>query len=170
MEMTDAARGRRIIERWCVLAEQRLDYLTDLFETGRWQRFFGELAFLENIREAKLAVETWNELLHREATPDNRPVDLSWLGRRSALPPRQIEFHAIKVGNPAAVDDEARDRAPAPIIANLPESADEPLLISAPSIAMQPEVVPLPEQVEAWQQALDPELLQQRYPLLRNAF
>ena len=29
----DVARGRDIIARWCNLAERRLEYLTDLFET-----------------------------------------------------------------------------------------------------------------------------------------
>ncbi|NVN87078.1 MAG: TIGR03809 family protein [Rhodopseudomonas sp.] len=164
MELTDAARGRAILERWCVLAEQRLEYLTDLFETGRWRRYFGELAFLENVQEAKTAVATWHGLLNREASPDNRPIDLSWLGRRSALPPRYVAFF----------EDEACDQPSVPIAIDLPDSLSPP---SAPmlSAAPQPESA-LPsisiatEDAEPWQQALDAELLQQRYPLLRNAF
>ena len=73
----DVARGRDIVARWSALAERRLDYLTELFETGRWRRFHSEVAFLENIQEAKAAVETWRDLLTREASPDNsadRPV------------------------------------------------------------------------------------------------
>ena len=61
------ARGRDIVARWCNLAEQRLEYLTELFETGRWRRFHSERAFLENIQEAKAAVEIWRDLLTREA-------------------------------------------------------------------------------------------------------
>jgi hypothetical protein len=30
----DVARGRNVVARWCNLAEQRLQYLTELFETG----------------------------------------------------------------------------------------------------------------------------------------
>ena len=30
-----------------------------MFETGRWRRYHSELPFLENIHEAKRAVETW---------------------------------------------------------------------------------------------------------------
>jgi uncharacterized repeat protein (TIGR03809 family) len=59
----DVARGREIVARWCKLAEQRLDYLTELFETGRWRRFYSEGAFLENVREAKAALDTWRDLL-----------------------------------------------------------------------------------------------------------
>lgn len=81
MTQRDVERGREIVERWCGLAEQRLAHLAELFETGRWRRYHTEAAFLENIREAKAAVETWRMLASREATPDNRPLDLSWLGR-----------------------------------------------------------------------------------------
>src|SRR6185437_4045220 len=85
---SDVARGRDVLARWCNLAEQRLEYLTELFETGRWRRFHSEQSFLENIREAKAAVETWRNLLSREATRDNRPVDLSWIGRGRTVPPQ----------------------------------------------------------------------------------
>src|SRR5258707_11746486 len=84
----DVARGRDTVARWCALAEQRLEYLTELFETGRWRRFHSELAFLENIQEAKAAVETWRDLLSREAPPDNSAVDVSRLsGARLPLSP-----------------------------------------------------------------------------------
>src|SRR5262245_30063074 len=82
----DVARGRNIVARWCNLAEQRLEYLTELFETGRWRRFHTEREFLENIREAKAAVATWRDLLSREAALDNTQIDLAWLGRRRVLP------------------------------------------------------------------------------------
>ena len=46
----DVARGRNIVARWCKLAEQRLEYLTELSETGRWRRFHSEPDIVENIR------------------------------------------------------------------------------------------------------------------------
>ena len=72
---SDVARGRNIVARWCNLAERRLEYLTELFETGRWRRFHTEREFLENIREAKAAVATWRDLLNREASLDNTIAD-----------------------------------------------------------------------------------------------
>lgn len=33
-----------------------------MFETGRWRRYHSELAFLENVQEAKRAVQTWRAL------------------------------------------------------------------------------------------------------------
>ncbi|MCS3501167.1 putative repeat protein (TIGR03809 family) [Bradyrhizobium japonicum] len=58
----DVARGRDIAARWCALAEQRLEHLSEMFETGRWRRYHSEIAFLENIQEAKRAVQTWRAL------------------------------------------------------------------------------------------------------------
>jgi uncharacterized repeat protein (TIGR03809 family) len=173
MELTDAARGRSIIERWCVLAEQRLDHLTELFETGRWRRYFGEVAFLDNIQEAKLAVETWRGLLNREATPDNLPVDLSWLGRRSTVPARRISF----------LEQEASELAAAPILVSVPKSNSLPgaqvVAVAQPVPDSHPPVdsiAPADPDLwhetlqESWQHALETDRLQQRYPLLRNAF
>ena len=88
----DVARGRDIVARWCNLAERRLEYLTELFESGRWRRFHSERALLENIREAKAAVETWRDLLRREAALDNSAIDMSWLGRPRPMLPRAARF------------------------------------------------------------------------------
>ncbi len=84
----DVARGRDVVARWCDLAERRLEYLTELFDTGRWRRYHSEVAFLENIQEAKSAVETWRSLSMREASLDNSAVDMSWLSRAQAALPR----------------------------------------------------------------------------------
>jgi len=46
-----AARG--LADRWKALTQARLEYLTNLFESGRWRRFYSEADLLENIREAK---------------------------------------------------------------------------------------------------------------------
>src|ERR1700738_5732499 len=84
----DVARGGDVLARGCALAEARLEYLTELFETGRWRRYHSELAFLENIQEAKSAVEIWRDLSMLEASRDNSAIDISWPGRRPATPPR----------------------------------------------------------------------------------
>ena len=84
----DVERGRDIAARWCNLAEQRLEYLTELFESGRWRRYHSEPAILENIREAESAVEIWRDLSRREALRDNTAVDMSWLGRTRTTVPR----------------------------------------------------------------------------------
>ena len=158
---SDAVRGREIIARWCALTERRLDHLTELYETGRWRRYHSELAFLANIREAKAAVETWRDLLRREASRDNSAVDFSWLGRpRSTLPSGvplrgvvcrpEREIAALSIVPPlqkvAVEAHPERDRSPAIVPA-----------MEAPA----PGVGPL--------RTLDSAAIQERYPLLRNA-
>jgi uncharacterized repeat protein (TIGR03809 family) len=87
----DVARSRELVARWCMLAEQRLEYLTELFETGRWRRYHSELAFLENIQEAKAAVENWRKLSLCAASGDYAAVELSWpTHRTAALLPKLI--------------------------------------------------------------------------------
>ena len=157
----DVARGREIIARWCNLAEQRLEYLTELFESGRWRRFHTERAFLENIREAKVAVETWRDLLTREASLDNSAMDMSWLGRvPSALPggdrlPERVQLHQPKsvpvpVEPPRVIPDDMLAALESQLIAS-----DEAPCAPAPDEASLP--------------TLDLNVMQQRYPLLRNA-
>jgi len=146
-----------------MLAEQRLDYLTDLFETGRWRRYHDERDFLENIREAKAAVETWRGILNAEATPDNRPVDLSWIGRRSSVPPTKREVPAEPVSSIA------------PQLAELPVAPPVSVVPAMP----EPDAVLMRDPVETAEESsldktlaltLDIVAMAERYPLLRNAF
>jgi len=134
-QRADVARGREIVERWCVLAEQRLEHLTELFESGRWRRYHSEISFLENIQEAKKAVETWRGLLNREASADNLAVDLSWMNSSKPLPPRRNPLSGYYIPPP-------------------PTRAEPPR--ASPPPAASPE-------------GLDVAVMQQRYPLLRNA-
>src|SRR3954452_25533474 len=86
-QRVDAARGQEILDRWCALAEQRLEHLTELFETGRWRRYHRELSFLENIQEAKNALETWRSLATREASLDYSAIEIAWLNSPKPMPP-----------------------------------------------------------------------------------
>ena len=157
----DVARGRDVVARWCDLAERRLEYLTELFETGRWRRYHSERAFLENIQEAKTAVETWRNLLTREASRDNSAVDMSWLGHTQAALPRNAFRGQLRRFQPQPVEI-AAERPPPPDVSMSAEPAhvvsDE--APSAPAMdAPALEDVPVP--------TLD--AIEQRYPLLRNA-
>ncbi|MCP1837493.1 putative repeat protein (TIGR03809 family) [Bradyrhizobium sp. USDA 4524] len=157
---TDVARGQEIVARWCNLAEQRLEHLTELFDTGRWRRYHSEQAFLENIREARAAVDIWRELLTREASLDNSPIDLSWLGRgRSKLPPPHISPPPERRPE-AAVLAEAAIKAVAAALETAAEVLEQPPTVAdAPPLEMPP-VMPPP--------VLDLDTIQRRYPLLRN--
>ena len=164
-DRTDVARARDIVARWCGLAEQRLDYLTELFETGRWRRYHSERDFLENIREAKSTVETWRGLLASEATADNRPVDLSWIGRRSSVPQAKREVPVepipsiapqlteLPVTPPVSVAPAMAEPEPQPVLALDAVETDEEGTLDR-TLALTLDIVAMAE----------------RYPLLRNAF
>jgi uncharacterized repeat protein (TIGR03809 family) len=154
---TDVARGRETIARWCLLAEQRLDYLTELFETGRWRRFHSEVAFLDNIQEAKAAVETWRLLLSREALPNNTAVDNSWLEARKPLPPRANTI----------LRDDVRPALPRSLQILVEPPEPEPQVTAQPA---PPELVELVQAAAdgARQRVPDLAAIRQRYPLLHN--
>jgi uncharacterized repeat protein (TIGR03809 family) len=153
---TDVARGHEIVARWCNLAEQRLEHLTELFETGRWRRYHSEEAFLENIREAKAAVDTWRELLSREASLNNSPIDLSWLGRgRSKLSPCEISPARERQPEAAALAQSTMTAVTAALERASVVLEETPTVVDAPPLEM-----PAP--------VLDLNAIQARYPLLRN--
>lgn len=160
----DVARGRDTLARWCNLAERRLEYLTDLFETGRWRRFHSERAFLENIQEAKAAVETWRDLMAHEAAPDHLKIDLSGLGRKGPALPRHdeiVEQGALLPSEPVPIVVEPLREIPHDVLVALEIQLLD--LDETPSVSDAPDLddMPLPP--------LDLDMMQQRYPLLRNA-
>ncbi len=180
------ARGREILTRWCVLAEQRLDHLTELFETGRWRRYHSELSFLENIQEAKNAVETWRRLATHEASLDNAAIDVSWLNSSRPLPPRRNvlpDFQSppltrrMKIRAAPTHGEAPLAEMPEGVLQHIvaepavPERTVAAQVVSAQEILerLVPQDIPSALVDDNWQQALDLSVMQQRYPLLRNA-
>jgi uncharacterized repeat protein (TIGR03809 family) len=172
MTHRDVALGREIVARWCNLAERRLEYLTELWETGRWRRFHSELQFLQNIQEAKAAVETWRGLLRREASLDNNSIDMSWIGCRRTTPlpltplPRDEGFgQPVIRAQPLPQSAPKAVAPPRDVAADVPAAVQRPVVVveqapSAPSGAVVHQM-PLP--------ARKLDVMKERYPLLRNA-
>ena len=173
----DVARGRDVVARWCALAEARLEHLTELFESGRWRRYHSERAFLENIQEAKVAVETWRDLSLREASRNNNAVDMSWLGRtRTALARGERWDDPVKPPQPAAISAEP----PPSVVSIVPEadglglseaSLEEVILEEVRLAGVRPlqEVpsVPASNNAAEMTRTIAAAILE-RYPLLRN--
>ncbi|WP_036048988.1 TIGR03809 family protein [Bradyrhizobium sp. Tv2a-2] len=144
-QLLDVALRRELLARWCALAEQRLQHLTDLFESGRWRRYYGERAFLENIKEAKKAVETWRALSGYPVArrgdspgvmPKERAPEVLW---RPSAPASETCFADVEV----AVEE-------------------------APS-RLEVDLVALEQALIAPSPVVDLASMEQRYPLLRNA-
>lgn len=147
-----AAPDADVLGRWRMLAEQRLEYLTQLFESGRWRRFYGEVAFLENIREAKVAVETWRGLSAERATAAEPVIRLAW-------PEPARELRAGPVEPTRAIVSE-------PI--ELPVAAE---CIAAEKARTEPviDLLALEQALGTAEQVLDLSAIEHRYPILRNA-
>jgi uncharacterized repeat protein (TIGR03809 family) len=138
-----------VLDRWRMLAEQRLEHLTELFESGRWRRYHSERTFLENIKEAKDAVETWRSL----AIP--KPIPPRAASRPAPAPPIQLR----KIEQAAAI-------ARRPI--ELPVATETEIVPSMEeTVAPVIDLLALERALEV--PALDFAAIERRYPLLRNA-
>ncbi len=68
--------GRSLVARWRVLAQQRLDHLIELYQSGRWKLYYKEQDFLAMVQEARGALKVWEQL----APPDpvlDKPVEVA---------------------------------------------------------------------------------------------
>lgn len=173
-QRNDVERGRAIVERWRTLAEQRLDYLNALQESGRWQRFHSEPDFLDNLREARDAVETWRLLASREASLDNRPIDFGWLGQ-GAVPLARRDM-VRRDDRAVAVTPIPSPPIPSPPVLNPPvlnpPISDLPIAsrpIPSPPVAPAIDVPSVADALPAPAASLDLATMRDRYPLLRNA-
>ena len=61
-----SAAGRGVVARWRILAQQRLDHLSELYESGRWKLYHTESDFLAMVYEARTVLKVWQNL----APPD----------------------------------------------------------------------------------------------------
>src|SRR5438309_11907206 len=99
----DVTCGHLLAARWHTLAEQRLEHLTELFESGRWRRYHSERAFLENIKEAKFAVETWRGLSTTPVANPQKTISPAQSILMRALEPKPTIAPA-PIGRTAATD------------------------------------------------------------------
>lgn len=79
-EKDKTEQGRSVVVRWRMLAERRLNYLVELYESGRWTVYYKEPDFLKAVQEARAALKSWEQLAPREASSDtvqNKPVEVS---------------------------------------------------------------------------------------------
>lgn len=142
-----AAGSREIAARWCALAEQRLQHLSEMFETGRWRRYHSEIAFLENIQEAKRAVQTWRALATggdvAEAAASVTPA-FGW--SPAAMPRTTLPEHKAQTVQPKAVHIAPETAVavrldPQPdLLAEITEAPIAPVL---PPVAMAPPTAPV---------------------------
>ena len=131
-----AARGR-------ALAEQRLAYLTELYDTGRWRRFHTEEDFLMNVRESRAAVDAWRRI--EEFNPIAKPpLRLMSVANVPLMPPEPSEQPAAKDAAEAisllqsfAGEEQAPALAPVPSAPPRRPSLLPPVLFSTNSVGAE---------------------------------
>jgi uncharacterized repeat protein (TIGR03809 family) len=170
---TDEAPRREVIARWCTLAEQRLDYLTDMFESGRWRRYYSEHSFLENIQEAKFAVNNWRALsLGQPITPRRTGFMLTVSDGQASLEPADAQS-----GKRETTLDELISLAPSieTMIAHSEIVVPETIVASqrAPAsphidMAALEEAIGVDNEAEIPPPVYDLDAIERRYPALRH--
>jgi len=48
------------------LAERRRTHFVELYESGRWKRYYTEADFIERMREVVAAADEWEKLVSRQ--------------------------------------------------------------------------------------------------------
>jgi uncharacterized repeat protein (TIGR03809 family) len=196
----DVAIGRDIAARWCALAEQRLVHLSEMFETGRWRRYHSEIAFLENIQEAKRAVQTWRALATGADVATAAasvspafgwsPATMPRLSPREqqaqTMQPKAVHI-ALETAVPVRLDPKpdvlaeitgapiAPVAAPAPMAPLSIPAASAPPTAPAAMAALLPQFSPPAAEIVAAPERVveftfSLDGLEAKYPLLRNAF
>jgi uncharacterized repeat protein (TIGR03809 family) len=56
-----------IAQKWRAFAQRRRAYFVELYESGRWKRYYSEEQFLDRMREVIELSERWIEIAPRPA-------------------------------------------------------------------------------------------------------
>jgi hypothetical protein len=141
---------RYIFRRGCALAEGRLAYLTELFESGRWRRFHSEIDFLNNIQEAREAVDRWRAFMVDETAI---PAVMPWSAAAPVEPEPDFSLSLI-YETPLAPPQMA---------------AVEAQPVAWPPLRPEPQRAAVVTPADLNWQRPEPQALGERYPMLRAA-
>lgn len=161
-----------------------------MFETGRWRRYHSELAFLENIQEAKRAVQTWRAIATGQDVAAAAASVTSAFGWSPATLVRTAPREQAQTMQPKAVHIVPETAVPVRLEPKpdvLAEIVEAPIAPAAPIVPAPPiapvasiasflqtfsppaaEIVAAPERVVEFTFSLDG--IEAKYPLLRNTF
>lgn len=117
-----------------------------MFETGRWRRYHSELAFLENIQEAKRAVQTWRALANGGDVAAAAASVTSAFGWSPATMPRVFPREQAQTMQPQTLQPKAVHIAPEtaipvrlePKLDVLAEIVEAPIASVAPTAPVAP--------------------------------
>lgn len=105
---SNVEQGRSVVTRWRMLAERRLSYLVELYETGRWKAYYKEPEFLKVIQEARAALKTWERLAPPDLVQD-KPVEVAIAQKANAGQGNATVLASPFIGMPSAHSIESKD-------------------------------------------------------------
>lgn len=73
--ITGAERLEKISQRWHDLAERRLAYFVELYQSGRWRHYYTQEAFALRMLDVIKAARIWGEIAGRKAPRQPAQVD-----------------------------------------------------------------------------------------------
>ena len=53
----------QIAQRWRDLADRRRSHFVELYQSGRWKRYYSEAEFIARLREVFQAADQWERLV-----------------------------------------------------------------------------------------------------------
>ncbi|HEX3858372.1 MAG TPA: TIGR03809 family protein [Pseudolabrys sp.] len=62
-----------IARKWCSLAERRRDYFIELYNSGRWARYYTKEAFAVRMRDVLAVTKVWRQLAGVQDTASSEP-------------------------------------------------------------------------------------------------
>ena len=75
-----------IAKRWRELAERRREHFMEIYESGRWKRYYGEADFVWRMREVVTSAERWATIAPEPTDKAREPAAKADF---SAKPPHQ---------------------------------------------------------------------------------
>ena len=58
-----------LARRWHALAERRRQHFADLYDSGRWRKYYREQNFLSQMRETARMAEAWDRVVRPQTAP-----------------------------------------------------------------------------------------------------
>lgn len=134
-KLSAADSGQSVVVRWRMLAERRLKYLIELYESGRWKLYYNEPEFLKIVREAHAALKAWETLAPPEP-PEDKTVEVDTVLLAEPPPVERPAFEWRRASAPSmtATPPTVTPRPTIPPLTTPPLTAPS---LATPSLAMR---------------------------------
>jgi uncharacterized repeat protein (TIGR03809 family) len=61
--------SEEMARRWHALAERRREHFAELYNSGRWRKYYREQDFMAQMRATAYMVDAWDKVVRNEGVP-----------------------------------------------------------------------------------------------------